>query len=131
MSEREKALEAAATLEQIRGILADAISRTEEDLCDDYDDADYTGERPDLYDYEVTISLNFARAVFAALAMPATVDGADFLRGWKAGRDAADMAVAKLEYGEADDSSYDAGRLYGLGLARAAIRSLTPPEDDP
>jgi hypothetical protein len=61
----------------------------------------------------------------AALAMPATVDRAS----WEAGRDAADMAVAKLEYGEADDSSYDAGRLYGLGLARAAIRSLPPPED--
>jgi hypothetical protein len=62
----------------------------------------------------------------AALAMPATERTA-----WEAGRDAADMAVAKLEYGEADDSSYDAGRLYGLGLARAAIRSLTPPEDVP
>jgi hypothetical protein len=99
-------------------------------LCDDYDDADYTGERPDLYDYEVTISLNFARAVFAALAMPATVDRAS----WEADGDVRHIVDAVwAEYADCVKDRWTFRKEHiEKAIKRAiAIRNLTPPEDAP
>jgi len=105
MSEREKALEAA--LRDVRRDLREYLANNTRTLAVDM----------------AIIRIN------AALAMPATVDGADFLRGWKAGRDAAERAVVKLIKSIAHDTY--TGRLYALNKSREAIRSLTPPEDAP
>jgi len=59
----------------------------------------------------------------AALAMPATTQGDDFLRGWEAGRDAAADALQAW----ANELWPDGNR---TELADA-IRNLTPPEDKP
>jgi hypothetical protein len=70
-----------------------------------------------------------ARAWFYATEMRklAEAQGADFLRGWETGRDAAANYVQEMapSYKE-----YDSGR-DALNDAVDAIRSLTPPEDAP
>jgi hypothetical protein len=61
----------------------------------------------------------------AALAMPATVDGADFLRGWKAGRDA---VVAEMLTLLPMLTEHPARAVATLADHCA---KLTPPEDAP
>jgi hypothetical protein len=73
MSEREKALEAALLRWQSYG-------------CPDCS-GDCGSANPPVF-------CCIMQETRAALAMPSTVDGADFLRGWEAGRDAAAWAGA-------------------------------------
>jgi hypothetical protein len=105
MTEREKALEAA-----LRDIARQR--KTDEMPREDRHNGDFEGACDTMIDV--------ARA---ALAMPATVDGADFLRGWEAGRDAAADALQAW----ANELWPDGNR---TELADA-IRAITPPEDKP
>ena len=79
MTEREKALEAA-----LRDIARQR--KTDEMPREDRHNGDFEGACDTMIDV--------ARA---ALAMPATVDGADFLRGWEAGREAAVESVEQAD----------------------------------
>jgi len=131
MNDREKALEAA-----LRDIARQR--KTDEMPREDRRNGDFEGACDTMIDV--------ARA---ALAMPATVDGADFLRGWEAGRDAAaswhDERIAILDEQIAENNAYaertgaaawEANKYCGdlksaHRLAACSIRNLTPPEDAP
>jgi hypothetical protein len=122
MSDREKALEAARKL-------ADCVEKW----------ADHDGEHE--YHAAVLPVLNALADFRAALAMPATVDRADFLRGWEAGRDAAAAECERLResYRRARNLqrllsvSHRIVKYSGAAVAVCAenIRNLTPPEDAP
>ena len=51
-------------ISRLRTIIAEA----EADIAQDYADAETTGERPDLHDNEITLSLEYAKALEAALS---------------------------------------------------------------
>jgi hypothetical protein len=128
MSEREKALEAALLRWQSYG-------------CPDCS-GDCGSANPPVF-------CCIMQETRAALAMPSTVDGADFLRGWEAGRDAAaswhDERIAILDEQIAENNAYaertgaavwEANKYCGdlksaHRLAACSIRNLTPPEEAP
>ena len=65
-------------IEALRDQLLLRILGVEAERCDDFEDAQFTGERPDLADYEVTMPLQFATSVYdmlTALAQPDPTGG--------------------------------------------------------
>jgi hypothetical protein len=117
MSEREKALEAA-----LRDIARQR--KTDEMPREDRHNGDFEGACDTMIDV--------ARA---ALAMPSTVDGADFLRGWEAGRDAAKKAAGDYCWRRTKESgvlkSPAVFTTHTWQDIQQVIANLTPPEDKP
>ena len=111
MSDREKALE--AVLERVESELSVFMRAG-------VSDSECPGWVEDLHS-----------AARAALAMPATVDRADFLRGWESGPETLDLLAFHLR-NMADSMSMDqidADRINRAADTVDIIRNLTPPED--
>jgi hypothetical protein len=121
--------------ETVAKMLADRIATVETDMSIDFDDAKSTGERVDLAEYEVALTLSEARTLAARVAeLEATlpdmarvsvghaIDAAYGLRAWEHWMKRAEAAEANLAAREAEvekliDEAYRSG--YNTGRYEA------------